>query len=99
VNLAYPTAVTLEALAAGHRDGFGIMQATGLPSGTVYPLLRRLARKDFVVAKCEAEAYARRLGRPPRCEYRLTLAGRAELARARQRFGILLPLATELRFA
>ena len=36
LNLTYPTALVLQALARGFHHGFDIMDATGLPSGTVY---------------------------------------------------------------
>ena len=87
MNLTYSTTLALEALAAGHSYGFDIMDATGLPSGTVYPLLRRLEREGCVTAHWENETTARREGRPARREYRLTAQGRALLARARARFG------------
>ena len=40
--LTYQTALVLEALAAGRHHGWDIMDATDLPSGTVYPILRRI---------------------------------------------------------
>ena len=43
-SLTLPTALVLHALARGFRYGFDIMDATGLPSGTIYPILRRLER-------------------------------------------------------
>jgi DNA-binding PadR family transcriptional regulator len=86
MNLTYPTALTLQALAAGCSYGFDIMDATGLPSGTVYPLLRRLERLGCISARWEDESRARREGRPPRRHYRITAEGRAALARARERF-------------
>ncbi len=42
MRLTYPTTLVLQALLHGHHHGFDIMDATGLPSGTVYPILRRL---------------------------------------------------------
>ena len=89
VNCTYPTALTLSAMAAGHSYGFDIMDATGLPSGTVYPLLRRLERSGCVAGRWEDEQRAQREGRPARRHYRLTAAGRALLARSRARFANL----------
>jgi DNA-binding PadR family transcriptional regulator len=86
MNLTYSTALALEALAAGRSYGFDIMDVTGLPSGTVYPLLRRLERAGCVAARWEDEAVAHREGRPARREYRITAQGRAVLARTRARF-------------
>jgi hypothetical protein len=34
-SLTYPTAAVLLAIQAGHRYGFDLMDATGLPNGTV----------------------------------------------------------------
>lgn len=38
-SLTYPTAAVLLAIQRGHRYGFDIMDATGLPDDTVYPIL------------------------------------------------------------
>src|SRR5258705_274807 len=40
--LSFSATVILQAVANGFAYGFDIMDATGLPSGTVYPALRRL---------------------------------------------------------
>ncbi len=86
MNLTYPTALVLEALARGHHHGFQIMDVTGLPSGTVYPLLRRLDREGLVSSRWEKPAVARREQRPPRRYYQLTGAGEALRALALERF-------------
>ncbi len=86
MNLTYPTALVLEALARGHHHGFQIMDATGLPSGTIYPLLRRLDREGLVSSRWEKPAVARREQRPPRRYYQLTTAGEAQRALALERF-------------
>ena len=86
MNLTYPTAMVLEALARGHHHGFQIMDATGLPSGTVYPLLRRLDREGLVSSRWEKPAVARREQRPPRRYYQLTVQGEALRAAAHDRF-------------
>src|ERR671919_1397584 len=88
-NLTYPTALVLHALAHGYAYGFDIIDATGLASGTVYPLLRRLERTGCVESRWESEAKAAREGRPARKYYRITGEGRALLARARGRFAAL----------
>ena len=51
VNLTLPTTLVLQALARGHHYGFDVMDATGLPSGTVYPLLRRLEHEGCPSAR------------------------------------------------
>ena len=45
MKLTYPTTLVLHALANGVRHGFDVIDATGLASGTVYPILRRLERE------------------------------------------------------
>ena len=47
-SLTYPTAAVLLAIRHGHRYGFDVMDATGLPDGTVYPILRRLERRGVL---------------------------------------------------
>jgi len=77
--------LVLQALAHGHRHGFDIMRATHLPSGTVYPLLRRLEGSGLVASHWEDPAEAHRQGRPVRRYYEPTPAGIAALAEARER--------------
>jgi PadR family transcriptional regulator PadR len=77
VRLTYPTTLVLQALLHGHHHGFDIMDATGLPSGTVYPILRRLDAEGYVRSRWEKEGLARREQRPPRRYYELTSSGRA----------------------
>src|SRR5262245_47537552 len=89
LNLTYPTALVLQALARGFHYGFDIMDATGLPSGTVYPILRRLDREGLLSSAWEKPATAQREQRPPRRYYEITGAGEAMLADAVQRFRIL----------
>src|SRR5215207_1589190 len=88
-NLTYPTALVLQALAQGHAYGFDVIDATGLPSGTVYPLLRRLEGMACVESKWEAEGEAAKAGRPARKYYRITGEGEERLARAKTRFAAL----------
>ena len=64
LNLTYPTALVLQALARGFHHGFDIMDATGLPSGTVYPILRRLDREGYLKSAWESQAAAQREQRP-----------------------------------
>jgi PadR family transcriptional regulator PadR len=56
------------------RHGYGIARDTGLKSGTLYPVLIRLADRGLVEARWEDEQPA---GRPRRHLYRLTLEGLA----------------------
>ena len=82
VRMTHPTALILSALSAGYRYGFDIMDATGLPSGTVYPALRRLQDARLVSSTWESEQQARGERRPRRRLYELTPAGRDALADA-----------------
>lgn len=85
-----PTAVvTLKAIASGVRHGFDIMDATGLPSGTVYPILGRLEKVGFVRSRWEAPTIARREKRPPRRYYDISAAGTRALARSLQHYRAL----------
>lgn len=56
------------------RHGYGIARDTGLKSGTLYPVLIRLADRGLVEARWEDEQPA---GRPRRHLYRLTAEGLA----------------------
>jgi PadR family transcriptional regulator, regulatory protein PadR len=74
----------------GWSYGYDLSRVTGLKSGTLYPMLTRLAEHGLLEAAWEQ---APPVGRPPRHLYRLSAAG-AELARrlppefaARQRGG------------
>jgi DNA-binding PadR family transcriptional regulator len=88
-SLTYPTAAVLLAIQAGHRYGFDVMDATGLPNGTVYPLLRRLERRGVLAGVWEDEKRARAEQRPPRRYYKLTRAGEAALVEVIERFPAL----------
>jgi PadR family transcriptional regulator PadR len=80
--LSPATTAVLHAIADGTRHGFEIMAATGLPSGTVYPILDRLNRDRLVRARWESAALAQRDKRPPRRYYEINAAGRRVLAHA-----------------
>ena len=97
MNFTYPTTLVLHALASGVRHGFDIIDATELPSGTVYPILRRLERDSLVTADWEDHAIARDEQRPPRRYYELTPAGHAVLAEARARFRVPRSIAARAR--
>jgi DNA-binding PadR family transcriptional regulator len=86
LNLTYTTGVVLQAIAHGHRYGFDIMDASGLPDGTVYPALRRLEDAGMLTGRWEDGAKAEAEGRPARRYYRLTAAGQRMLADALGRF-------------
>ncbi len=85
-RITYPAACVLQALSKGRGYGFDIMEHTGLPSGTVYPLLRRFERAGLVRSGWETpeEAFGNR--RPQRRNYQLTDKGGDALARAAERY-------------
>ena|ERR1700722_16583893 len=76
-NFSAQTLAVLAALAAepsGWRHGYDLARETGLKSGTLYPILIRLADRELVEACWEDEQPA---GRPRRHLYRLTGGGLA----------------------
>jgi DNA-binding PadR family transcriptional regulator len=83
VRITVPTARVLAVLLADPRTdryGLDLMQATGLPSGTLYPILHRLQEAGWLAAHWE-EIDPAEQGRPARRYYRLTPDG---VAQARQ---------------
>jgi DNA-binding PadR family transcriptional regulator len=88
-GLSGPGVAVLRALAEGASYGFDVMDATGLPSGTVYPILSRAERLGHVMSQWEDPEAHRREGRPARKYYRLTAEGRSALAEAMNRFRAL----------
>jgi DNA-binding PadR family transcriptional regulator len=85
-TLSYASLFVLQALDQGYTFGFDVMDVTGLPSGTVYPALRRLEGLGFVTSAWESEVAARKAARPRRRTYTLSKTGKAQLAEADARF-------------
>jgi DNA-binding PadR family transcriptional regulator len=73
--LSLSAVAVLSAVSRSVRYGFDIMDATELPSGTVYPVLGRLERDGYVRSKWESQAVAQREKRPPRRYYEITASG------------------------
>jgi PadR family transcriptional regulator, regulatory protein PadR len=66
------------------KYGYDISRDTGLKSGTLYPILMRLADHEYLEARWEASE----AGKPPRHMYRLTANGlrcAREVRRGRRR--------------
>ncbi|MBA3641690.1 MAG: helix-turn-helix transcriptional regulator [Acidobacteria bacterium] len=84
--LSFTGLFVLQALNQGHKFGFDIMEVTGLPSGTIYPALRRLEALDLVTSDWERDLKARKEGRPRRRYYQLTKTGKEQLGEAEARF-------------
>lgn len=71
----YATIAILKAVSSGYRHGFDIIDATGLPGGTVYPALGKLEADGFVRSTWEDPRIAQDEKRPPRRYYELRRAG------------------------
>jgi len=85
MNLTYASAVILDVIAQRQTYGFEIIDATGLPSGTVYPALRRMESAGLIESGWDHKA-AQESGGPPRKYYRLTRNGREHLHVLRDRY-------------
>lgn len=81
-TLSFNAALVLQGMSRGHRYGFELMKVTGLPSGTVYPILARLEAGGLVRSRWEDEERAHGEGRPRRRYYETTGEGEAALAEA-----------------
>ena len=88
-QLGYATAAVLGAIDRGYRYGLDMMDATGLPSGTVYPTLTRLEGRGLVAGHWESQITADREKRPRRRYYKLTAAGKRALAESIRLYGSL----------
>lgn len=75
MRMTLATTLVMQAIGAGHRHGFDIVEVTGYPTGTVYPALRRLERDGYLRSRWEPERSAARDGRPARRYYELTASG------------------------
>ena len=91
-GLSHTTAMILRAIDVGYIYGYTVMEATGLPSGTVYPALRRLERDQLIRSQWERQSIADAALRPPRRYYKLTRSGEAALEAARKRYPLLAKL-------
>ncbi len=89
MNLSYAAAVVLHAVSSGLRYGFDIMDASGLPGGTVYPALRRLESAGFVRSNWESNANEKKAKRPRRRYYEVSGTGSEALSTALKRFPLL----------
>ena len=94
-KLSHTAAMVLQAISAGYVYGFSVMEVTGLPSGTVYPALRRLERDEWIRSQWEAQATADAEQRPPRKYYKMTREGKAVLEASRRRYPLLAKLTAE----
>jgi len=91
-KLSHTAAIILQAIDAGHEYGFSVMETTGLPSGTVYPALRRLERDRLIRSQWESQRVADAGQRPPRKYYRITRSGKAMIDASQKRYPLLAKL-------
>ncbi len=96
-KLSHTAALILQAVDQGLSYGFDIMDATGLPSGTVYPALRRMEAEGLVSSQWEAEKKALSEQRPARKYYRITRPGAEVLEAAQKRYPLLARLTAKTR--
>ena len=85
-RLTYPTALVIGAVARGFRYGFDVSDVTGLPSGTVYPILRRLEDAGALRSRWEEARLAQAEQRPPRRYYTVTANGAKLVREAHARY-------------
>src|SRR5215467_536971 len=88
-RLTHITALILQAINSGFVYGFSIMEMTGLPSGTVYPAMRRMEDDQLIRSRWERQSIADREQRPPRKYYQLTAAGKSASDAARKRYPLI----------
>jgi len=97
LRLSHSAALILKALSLGYCFGLDVMEATGLPSGTVYPALRRLERDLLVESQWEDEEEASAKQRPARRYYKVTREGKTAALAATKRYPLLAHLVPEKR--
>jgi len=88
-KLSHTAAIILQAIHAGCAYGLSVMEASGLPSGTVYPAMRRLERDGLIRSQWERQSIADAGQRPARKYYKLTRSGRATLEASQKRYRLL----------
>ena len=91
-RLSHTAALILQAIHAGYVYGFSVMEMTGLPSGTVYPAMRRLERDGLIQSQWEQQAIADKEQRPLRKYYKLTRTGKQTLEASQKRYPLLTKL-------
>jgi DNA-binding PadR family transcriptional regulator len=95
IKLSHTAAMILRAVNEGYIYGFSVMEMTGLPSGTVYPAMRRLERDELIRSQWEKQSIADAEQRPPRKYYKLTPAGKTTLQASLKRYPLLARLIPE----
>lgn len=93
-KLSHTAAMILQAIGAGYPYGLSVIEMTGLPSGTVYPALRRLERDGLIRSQWERQSIADAEQRPLRKYYKITRTGQATLDASQKRYPLLARLIT-----
>jgi len=88
-KLTHTATMILQAVDTGYVYGLSVMDVTGLPSGTVYPAMRRLERDGLIRSNWEAQRIADAEERPARKYYKVTRAGKLKLEASRKRYPLL----------
>ena len=88
-RLTHITGLILQAIDSGYIYGFSIMEMTGLPSGTIYPAMRRMEEDLLIRSRWERQVIADREQRPLRKYYQLTASGRVALEASRKRYPLI----------
>jgi len=91
-KLSHTAALILQAVGSGRGYGFDVIELTGLPSGTVYPAMRRLERDGLIRSQWEQQRIADAQQRPPRKYYKLTRLGKATIQASHKRYPLLTKL-------
>jgi PadR family transcriptional regulator, regulatory protein PadR len=94
--LSHTAAMILQAIHSGYLYGYNLMGTTGLPSGTVYPALRRLEQDGLIHSHRERQSIADAGQRPPRKYYKLTQSGKVALRASHKRYPLLARLVPAL---
>jgi PadR family transcriptional regulator len=98
-SLTAATALVLESLARGYWHAFDILDATGLPSGTVYPILRPLASARLSRVTMGERRHLARAAPPRNHEFTAVGLALAEPARSRNPASGDLPARARVRRA
>jgi len=93
-KLSHTAAMILQAIGAGYPYGLSVIEMTGLPSGTVYPALRRLERDGLIRSQWERQSIADAEQRPLRKYYKITRTGQSTLDASQKRYPLLARLIT-----
>lgn len=88
-KLTHTATMILQAIDTGYIYGYSVMEVTGLPSGTVYPALRRMERDSLIRSSWEKAKIADSEQRPARKYYKLTRSGAIRLQASQKRYPLL----------